>query len=82
MINGINYPAAPDNPGWVLGWGVFKMSPWHFVGLMPTRSDAITCAQGLGDTYQAAFGSHQVGTDNFVVEGVIPADSDADAKQP
>lgn len=69
MVNGVDYPADPDNSGWVMGWGVFKDSPWHFAGLAPTRGDAITMAADHGDGYKAAYGSHLPGTDDFVVAG-------------
>ncbi|HCA5905116.1 TPA: hypothetical protein ACTYHK_001698 [Citrobacter koseri] len=56
----------PDNNGWVLGWGVVRTSPWHLVGVYATRDVAETKAVELGVGYDAAYGSHRVGSDDFV----------------
>lgn len=58
--------ADPDNKGWVLGWGVVCTSPWHLVGVYATKDMAETKASDLGDGYEAAYGSHRVGSDDFV----------------
>jgi hypothetical protein len=68
-VNGIDYPPDPMNPGWALGWAVFRRSPWHFVQLAATRHDAIAQAREMGAGYEAAFGSHLPGTDKFSVHG-------------
>jgi hypothetical protein len=48
------------------GWGVFRSSPWEFVGLFETKEQADAKAQEMGPEYQVAFGEQQEGTDNFV----------------
>ncbi|EAP5970146.1 hypothetical protein EIS52_18860 [Salmonella enterica] len=58
--------ADPDNNGWVLGWGEVRTSPWHLVGVYATRDVAETKAAELGVGYDAAYGSHRVGSDDFV----------------
>jgi hypothetical protein len=47
----------PVNPGWVLGWGVYRMSPWAFAGVFDSEAEAGSRAQALGNFYQVAFGS-------------------------
>jgi hypothetical protein len=56
----------PVNPGWVLGWGVYRMSPWAFAGVFDSEAEAGSRAQALGNFYQVAFGSHRLGSDDFV----------------
>ncbi|HGH4716809.1 TPA: hypothetical protein ACJIW5_001833 [Enterobacter hormaechei] len=56
----------PDNNGWVLGWGVVRTSPWHLVGVYATMDVAETKAAEMGVGYDAAYGSHRVGSDDFV----------------
>lgn len=56
----------PDNKGWVLGWGVVRTSPWHLVGVYATKDVAETKAAELGVGYDAVYGSHRIGSDDFV----------------
>ncbi|WP_239688936.1 hypothetical protein [Pseudomonas citronellolis] len=56
----------PDNKGSVLGWGVFRSAPWHFVGICTSKEAAEEKAAAQGPDYAAGYGSHQIGTDNFV----------------
>lgn len=56
----------PDNKGWVLGWGVVRTSPWHLVCVYAKKDIAETKAAELGVGYDAAYGSHRVGSDDFV----------------
>jgi len=58
----------PQNPGWVRGFGVFRMSPWHFAGLFQIREQAESVQQQLGENYKVAFGSHRKGSDDFIVD--------------
>lgn len=64
VANGLK--ADPDNNGWVLGWGVVRTSPWQLVGVYATKDVAETKAAELGVGYDAAYGSHRVGSDDFV----------------
>ncbi|HCD9341543.1 TPA: hypothetical protein NEG61_004229, partial [Enterobacter hormaechei] len=41
-------------------------SPWHLVGVYATKDVAETKAANLGVGYDAAYGSHRVGSDDFV----------------
>ena len=59
----------PDNKGWVLGWGVARMAPWHLVGVYATKDMAETKAAGMDAEYKAAYGSHRLGSDDFISNG-------------
>lgn len=56
----------PDNKGWVLGWAVVRGSPWHLVGVYATKDMAETKANDLDKDYEVQFGSHRLGSDDFV----------------
>lgn len=56
----------PSNQGWVLGWAVFRNSPWELSGMYVDEQEAKRAATDLGDAYQAAYGSHRVGSDDFM----------------
>ena len=58
--------ADPDNNGWVLGCGVVRSSPWHLVGIYATKDVAETKSAELGVGYDAVYGSHRLGSDDFV----------------
>jgi len=65
-------PADPDNEGWVLGWGVLRaLHPWHFVDVYADQKTAKAEAQRRGNGYVVEFGSHRLGSDEFVC-GVTP----------
>lgn len=55
-----------DNPGWVKGWGVYRMAPWDLAGVFSTAEEAEAVRLEKGESYKAAFGSHLPGTDDFV----------------
>lgn len=59
-------PADPDNPGWVLGWAVVRSAPWSFIDIYAEKSVAEIEAERLGSGYIVEYGSHKLGTDNFV----------------
>ncbi len=61
-----NLPADPDNKGWVLGWGVLRDTPWHFVDIYADRATAEAAAERQGDGYLVEYGSHRLGSDDFV----------------
>lgn len=63
-----NLPPDPDNKGWVLGWAVFKdrPDPWKFVDIYPSKSVAEAEAARLNDGYIVEYGSHRLGSDDFV----------------
>ena len=57
----------PRNKGWYLGWGVFRDEPsWHFAGFFGNQAKAEQKRASLGEQYQAVFGSHKLGTDDFI----------------
>ncbi len=56
-----------DNPGYRLGFGVFKKSPWHLAGVFPTCELAEKSAAASENGYQIAWGSHLLGSDTFLV---------------
>lgn len=61
-----NLPADPDNKGHVLGWGVSRTTTWDFVDIFASKDAANSEATRLGEGYFVDFGSHELGTDNYV----------------
>jgi hypothetical protein len=61
-------PADPDNQGWVKGWGVFRDNPWNLYAVCKTEQDGSQALTEVGSEYQVAFGSHKLGSDDFVAE--------------
>jgi hypothetical protein len=61
------YDLDNDNPLWVKGWGVYRMSPWHLLGIFPTKEEAERERAAVGQEYAVDFGSRQLGTNNFIV---------------
>lgn len=56
----------PLNPGWTLGWGVLRGSRWHLAGLFPDQKQAEAFRSELGAGYEVRFGSHRIGSDDFM----------------
>jgi hypothetical protein len=56
----------PDNDGWVVGWAVYRLDPWDLYGVCVSKKTAQTLLQEAGEGYIMDFGSHQVGTEDFV----------------
>ncbi|OLS61484.1 hypothetical protein [Pseudomonas putida] len=62
-----NLPADPDNEGCVLGWGVLRdRHPWHFVDVYADQKTARAEADRRGGDYVVEYGSHRLGTDEFI----------------
>ncbi|WP_053183694.1 hypothetical protein [Pseudomonas thivervalensis] len=61
-----NLPADPDNKGWVLGWGVVQNSPWRFVDIYASKDAAEAKAKSRGPMYRVEYGSHRLGSDDFM----------------
>jgi hypothetical protein len=63
-----NLPADPDSKGWVLGWAVLKDRPfpWHLVDVYPSKAAAEAEAARLNDGYIVEYGSHRLGSDDFI----------------
>ncbi|MFJ2526191.1 hypothetical protein ACIOWB_24000 [Pseudomonas capeferrum] len=58
--------ADPEKAGWVLGWGVYRMAPWHLQGVYDTEEKARAQADASGEGYLVSQGSHRLGSDDFV----------------
>lgn len=55
----------PDNPGWIRGWGVVRMSPWAVQGMSPTEAEAFAaCAQPPG--FEVKYGARKLDSNDFV----------------
>ncbi|MFJ3073607.1 MULTISPECIES: hypothetical protein [Pseudomonas] len=68
-----NLPPDPDNEGWVLGWGVLRdRHPWHFVDVYADRNTAKVEAERRGEGYVVEYGSHRLGSDEFVSGAALP----------
>lgn len=63
-----SYQADAQNPGWVKGWGVYRMEPWHFAGLFSSAEEAEAIRLEKGAAYKASFGSHRQGSDDFIAD--------------
>lgn len=61
-----NLPKDPDNLGWVLGWGVVKKDPWSFIDIYASKEVADAESTRLGSDYIVQYGSHKLGTDDFM----------------
>jgi hypothetical protein len=53
-----------------LGWAVVRRSPWHLVGVYASKDMAETKAGLLGRDYESAYGSHRLGSDDFIFEDI------------
>ncbi len=64
----ISAQLLPDarNPGWVRGWGVYRKEPWHLYGVYASEAEATAAQIKVGSKYKKAFGSHKIGTDDFL----------------
>jgi hypothetical protein len=67
-----HFPLDENNLLWVKGWGVFRMSPWHFHGLYATRAQADSEHAALGAAYQVSYGSRRLASDEFITSGGGP----------
>ena len=61
-----NLPKDPDVLGSVLGWAVVRDSPWSFIDIFANKEAAEAEAKRLGAGHSVKYGSHKLGTDNFV----------------
>lgn len=59
--------SSPEVPRWIKGWGVYKPSPWHFIGLYNTSAEAEDQARNYGEGYVFSYGEHVPGTDDFIM---------------
>lgn len=54
------------------GWGVVRVKPWHFVGLLPTKELAQAKAAEMGAGYEVHHGEHREGSDAFTWKAGSP----------
>ncbi len=66
LLHGLTPSLDPINAGRRLGYGVLRQHPWHLVGVFRTEDEARRFAASVGVGYQVVYGSHVIGTDNFV----------------
>ncbi|MEQ4573688.1 MAG: serine protease [Gammaproteobacteria bacterium] len=55
------------NPGWRLGFGVYRPDAWHLSGVVRSQDDAERLKAQLPPGYLIGWGSHRQGTDDFVL---------------
>jgi hypothetical protein len=48
------------------GWGVYRIAPWHMLGIYPTEAEADVEAAKVGCQYTVAFGSSHALTGTFI----------------
>ncbi|ORM64527.1 hypothetical protein PRCB_16490 [Pantoea rodasii] len=62
-------PVDEDNPGMVKAWGVVRSNKWHLAGVYGSKEEAAVKADEMGADYFVHYGSHKLGTDDFVWGG-------------
>ncbi|HDL7801233.1 TPA: hypothetical protein PXP53_004274 [Yersinia enterocolitica] len=62
--------ARPYYIGMVLGWGVVRNNPWHLAGVYTAKESAEAEASKLGNQYEIHYGSHRLGSDDFVWDSI------------
>ena len=68
-----NLPPDPGKPGWVLGWGVLRdRHPWHLVDVYADQQTAQVEAARLGAGYVVEYGSHRLGSHEFLCGVTLP----------
>lgn len=68
-----NLPKDPSNEGWVFGWGVLRdRHPWHLVDVYADHATATVEARRRGADYVVEYGSHRIGSDEFVCGISLP----------
>jgi glutaredoxin len=56
----------PENEGWILGWAVYRLKPWDLYAVCPGKKTAQALLQEAGPDYIMDFGTHELGTEDFV----------------
>jgi hypothetical protein len=56
----------PENEGWVLGWGVYRLDPWCLYGVCGSKKKAQSLREEAGEGFIMDFGTHEVGSEDFV----------------
>lgn len=69
-----NLPEDPGVSGNVMGWAVIRRAPWRFIDIYADKHVAQVEANRLGEGHAVEFGSHKLGTDDFI-GGASPAES-------
>lgn len=68
MFDTEGFPADPENPNWVKCWACYSLEPWHLASVYKYQKDAESALERYGDNYQVAYGSHHLGTDEFITD--------------
>lgn len=55
-----------NNPGWRLGFGVYRNDPWDLSGVFTSQEDAECMRDQLPSGYIVQWGSHRLGADDFM----------------
>lgn len=56
----------PKNIGWVNGLGVYRRAPWPLFAVCLTQEKAARFLEYAGSEYSVSFGSHKLGSDDFI----------------
>ena len=62
-VNGLYFD--PLDQERVIGWGVYRKSPWHLVGVYLTEYIAREKAVSYGCDYLVSLGSYRIGSHDF-----------------
>ena len=68
MFDAEGFTADPENPNWVKCWACYTLNPWHLASVFKHKDDAISAIDRYGEQYQVAYGSHHLGTDDFIAD--------------
>ncbi|TQN75909.1 UNVERIFIED_ORG: hypothetical protein FHU00_4972 [Citrobacter freundii] len=63
VVHGL--PLDPMDHERVIGWAIFRSSPWHLVGVFATEYMVRKELQTRGDGYHMQLGSYKPGSQDF-----------------
>ncbi len=56
----------PKSENWALGWGVYRIAPWHLDSVFDLNIEAELRAHLLGENYRVQYGTHELGSTRFI----------------
>jgi len=68
MFDTEGFKADPDNPNWIKCWACYTADPWHLASVFKSEEDAVSAIDRYGEQYKVAYGSHHLGTDEFIAD--------------
>lgn len=62
----ISFKMNPDNPGWIMGWGVLQKKPHDVISMHLNKTEADAEASKLGANFEVQYGSRKLGSNDFI----------------